>query len=69
FSEVGFCDSTGLNVLLRARLSAERAETAIELVGLRGPVRRMFRITGADEVFPVYADVAEALAVPPQHPQ
>ncbi|MFD7258217.1 STAS domain-containing protein [Streptomyces sp. NPDC059874] len=67
FSDVGFCDSTGLNVLLRGRLTAERAGSRIELVGLRRPVERMFRITGADEIFSVYADVAEALAGHPQH--
>ncbi|MFE2164011.1 STAS domain-containing protein [Streptomyces sp. NPDC059447] len=68
FSDVDFCDSTGLNILLHARLTAEQAGARIELVGLRQPVRRMFRITGADEIFPVYADVAEALAGRPhQH--
>ncbi|MGW7457309.1 STAS domain-containing protein [Streptomyces sp. NPDC054797] len=67
FSDVGFCDSTGLNVLLRGRLTAERAGAKIELVGLRRPVERMFRITGADEIFPVYADVEDALAGHPQH--
>ncbi|MFJ8016943.1 STAS domain-containing protein [Streptomyces sp. NPDC096339] len=66
FSDVGFCDSTGLNVLLQGRLIAERAGTTIEVVGLRRPVERMFRITGVDEIFPVYADVAEALAA--RHP-
>ncbi|MFD7553819.1 STAS domain-containing protein [Streptomyces sp. NPDC059835] len=68
FSDVGFCDSTGLNILLRGRLTAEQAGARIELVGLRRPVERMFRITGADEIFPVYADVEEALAGRPhQH--
>ncbi|WP_329376532.1 STAS domain-containing protein [Streptomyces sp. NBC_01351] len=67
FTDVDFCDSTGLNVLLRGRLTAEQAGARIELVGLRRPVERMFRITGADEIFPVYADVAEALAGHPQH--
>ncbi|MEV7520325.1 STAS domain-containing protein [Streptomyces sp. NPDC091371] len=66
FSDVGFCDSTGLNVLLQGRLTADRAGASIELVGLRRPVERMFRITGADAVFPVYADVAQALAGRPE---
>ncbi|MEU9372745.1 STAS domain-containing protein [Streptomyces sp. NPDC048255] len=58
---LGFCDSTGLNVLLHSRLTAQEAGAGLELIGLRGPVARMFRITGADGVFPVHADVAEAL--------
>lgn len=59
---LGFCDSTGLNVLLQSRLTAVEAGGSVELAGLRGSVARMFRITGADGVFPVYADVAEALS-------
>ncbi|OKK22371.1 metal ABC transporter substrate-binding protein [Streptomyces sp. CB00455] len=60
-SGLGFCDSTGLNVLLHSRLSAQEAGGTLELAGLRGSVARMFRITGADAVFPVHADVAQAL--------
>ncbi|MFI1064255.1 STAS domain-containing protein [Streptomyces spororaveus] len=59
---LGFCDSTGLNVLLNTRLDAQQAGAVLELVGLRGPVARMFRITGADGVFPIHADVTAALS-------
>ncbi|MGR4881153.1 STAS domain-containing protein [Streptomyces sp. LARHCF249] len=59
---LGFCDSTGLNVLLQSRLTALEAGGSVELAGLRGSVARMFRITGADGVFPVYTDVAQALS-------
>ncbi|MFI1648367.1 STAS domain-containing protein [Streptomyces avidinii] len=58
---LGFCDSTGLNVLLNSRLAAQEAGAALELVGLHGPVARMFRITGADGVFPIHSDVGQAL--------
>ncbi|MFB7252989.1 STAS domain-containing protein [Streptomyces nojiriensis] len=61
---LGFCDSTGLNVLLNTRLAAQEAGAGLELAGLHGPVARMFRITGADGVFPVHADVTEALRTP-----
>ncbi|MFJ3922588.1 STAS domain-containing protein [Streptomyces sp. NPDC090022] len=57
-----FCDSTGLNVLLRARLRAEEAGSRVELSGLRQPVARMFHLTGAEGVFRVHADLADALA-------
>ncbi|WP_405713729.1 STAS domain-containing protein [Streptomyces xanthophaeus] len=63
-TDLGFCDSTGLNVLLHSRLTAQEAGAGLELVGLRGPVARMFRITGADGVFPVHADMAGALSGP-----
>ncbi|WP_371649822.1 MULTISPECIES: STAS domain-containing protein [unclassified Streptomyces] len=58
-----FCDSTGLNVLLRARAAAAQATGAgIELVALQPPVARMFAITGADSVFRIHADLDQALA-------
>ncbi|MFE1270102.1 STAS domain-containing protein [Streptomyces sp. NPDC058758] len=57
-----FCDSTGLNLLLRARSRAQEAGARLDLAGLRPPVDRMFEITGALRVFQVYADVREALA-------
>ncbi|MFF1510150.1 STAS domain-containing protein [Streptomyces sp. NPDC058326] len=61
-SGLGFCDSSGLNVLLRSRLRRMRAGGRLELSGLRPPVDRMFDITGAREVFQVYESTDEALA-------
>ncbi|WP_327372773.1 STAS domain-containing protein [Streptomyces sp. NBC_01216] len=57
-----FCDSTGLNVLLRARLRLRDTGGHLDLAGLGPPVDRMFEITGARTVFRVYDDVADALA-------
>ncbi|MEU6314500.1 STAS domain-containing protein [Streptomyces sp. NPDC047014] len=64
FTELRFCDSTGLNVLLHSRIEAQESGGSVALTGLRQPVARMFRITGADAIFPVYPDVAQALAEP-----
>ncbi|MEU1282234.1 STAS domain-containing protein [Streptomyces sp. NPDC005805] len=61
-ASLGFCDSTGLNVLLHARLEAREAGIRIEVSGLRPPVARMFGITGADSVFRLHAGLDEALA-------
>ncbi|MCP3820670.1 STAS domain-containing protein [Streptomyces sp. A3M-1-3] len=61
-AELRFCDSTGLNVLLRGRLAAQDSGIRLELAALQPPVARMFHITGADGVFRVHADLAEALA-------
>ncbi|MFE7773695.1 STAS domain-containing protein [Streptomyces sp. NPDC057445] len=63
-SDLLFCDSTGLNVLLRARLAAQDTDARVELAALRPQVARMFAITGAEAVFPRYASLAEALAEP-----
>ncbi|NNJ08228.1 STAS domain-containing protein [Streptomyces sp. PKU-MA01144] len=63
-AELRFCDSTGLNVLLRARLAAQGGEARVELAALRPQVARMLAITGAGAVFPRYASLGEAFAGP-----
>lgn len=61
-SRLEFCDSTGLNILLAARLKAESAGGGVHLVGMRSPVARVFEITGADAVFTVHDTLGAALA-------
>ncbi|MEU5216664.1 STAS domain-containing protein [Streptomyces sp. NPDC020807] len=60
-SGLRFCDSTGLNVLLGARLRMMAEGGLVVLAGLRPPVDRMFEITGARRVFRVYEDPGAAL--------
>jgi anti-anti-sigma factor len=60
-SHLDFCDSTGLNVLLGARLKAEAAGGGVHLAGMRPAVSRVFEITGADAVFTVHATLDDAL--------
>ncbi|MEV7617430.1 STAS domain-containing protein [Streptomyces sp. NPDC089799] len=57
-----FCDSTGLNVLLRARLAARATGGSVELAEVPDQAARLFRVTGADQVFPVHTDVDAALS-------
>ncbi|MDX3750459.1 STAS domain-containing protein [Streptomyces sp. AK08-02] len=65
-----FCDSTGLNVLLGARLKAEAAGGGVHLAGMQPVVARVFEITGADAVFTVHETLADALADgPPGSPE
>lgn len=64
-SGLEFCDSTGLNVLLAARLSAEARDARIHLAALHPRVARVFDITGANAVFPTHASLPAALAGPP----
>ncbi|WP_416972585.1 STAS domain-containing protein [Streptomyces sp. 4F14] len=63
-SRLEFCDSTGLNVLLGARLKAEAAGGGVHLAGMLPVVARVFEITGAEAVFTVHATVADALPGP-----
>ncbi|MFF9640922.1 STAS domain-containing protein [Kitasatospora aureofaciens] len=63
-AELDFCDSSGLNALLRLR--AEAALQGIE-VGLCAPgerVRLLLRVTGTDQVFPLHPSVEDALGEP-----
>ncbi|WP_066950282.1 STAS domain-containing protein [Streptomyces lushanensis] len=60
-SRLEFCDSTGLNVLLGARLKAEAAGGGVHLVGMLPVVARVFEITGADAVFALHDSMDEAL--------
>ncbi|MET9483222.1 STAS domain-containing protein [Streptomyces sp. SID3212] len=61
-SQLEFCDSTGLNVLLGARLTADAAGGGVHLAGMLPVVARVFEITGADAVFTLHDSVEDALA-------
>ncbi|WP_371653094.1 MULTISPECIES: STAS domain-containing protein [unclassified Streptomyces] len=60
-SQLEFCDSTGLNVLLGARLKAEAAGGGVHLAGMLPVVARVFEITGAEAVFTVHDSLEAAL--------
>ncbi|MBY8887756.1 STAS domain-containing protein [Streptomyces sp. PTM05] len=60
-SQLEFCDSTGLNVLLGARLKAEAEGGGVHLAGLLPTVARVFEITGAEAVFTLHETLADAL--------
>ncbi|MFI0896038.1 STAS domain-containing protein [Streptomyces sp. NPDC020983] len=60
-SQLEFCDSTGLNVLLGARLRAEAQGGAVHLAAMRPTVARVLEITGADVVFTVHDTLDQAL--------
>ncbi|MFJ8586053.1 STAS domain-containing protein [Streptomyces sp. NPDC093595] len=61
-SQLAFCDSTGLNVLLGARLKAEAAGGGVHLAGMQPVVARVFEITGAEAVFAVHDTLEAALS-------
>jgi anti-sigma B factor antagonist len=57
-----FCDSTGLRLLLQAADRARQAGGELRLV-LAGPqLRRIFAVTGFDQLFPIFATLGEAVA-------
>ncbi|GLW73492.1 hypothetical protein Kpho02_57910 [Kitasatospora phosalacinea] len=60
-----FCDSTGLNLLLRAHAAAVHVGLPLLLAAPGAVVARMLAITGADEVLEVHPTVEDALAAGP----
>ncbi|MFC8452574.1 STAS domain-containing protein [Kitasatospora sp. NPDC057223] len=65
---VTFCDSIGLNTLLRARTDAARQGTALHLTRPAHIVARMLEITGTDQVFTIDQDVPASRTAPPARP-
>jgi anti-anti-sigma factor len=51
-SELGFMDSTGLRVLLRAQHAAERGGWEVVLTGASAPVQRLFDLSGVHAALP-----------------
>ncbi|MER5863339.1 STAS domain-containing protein [Kitasatospora sp. NPDC002040] len=58
---VTFCDSSGLNLLLRVRANAIAAGAQLRLAAVSEPVRRLLEITGTDAVFDARPTVRAAL--------
>ncbi|GGV49938.1 anti-sigma factor antagonist [Kitasatospora herbaricolor] len=50
---VTFCDSSGLNALLRTRIETGRASLTLHLARPAPAVAKLLKITGVDRVFPV----------------
>jgi anti-sigma B factor antagonist len=57
---VEFMDSTGLGVLIGALKRAREANGALELAGLRNPVRKVLSITGLNRVFTIHESADRA---------
>ncbi|SFC12801.1 STAS domain-containing protein [Streptomyces aidingensis] len=64
-ARLDFCDSTGLNALLAARLEAEAAGGGVHLAAPQPRVARLLEITGAGMVFTLHDSLAAALAAVP----
>jgi anti-sigma B factor antagonist len=56
-----FCDSTGLNVLVRVHKRLEEAGGELLLVATQPTLLRIFKVTGMDTMFHLFASRDEAL--------
>ena len=64
--DVEFLDSSGLNLVLRARAMLARDERALAIVCPAGPARRVMEIAGVDDLFFLYNthEAAAAALIP-----
>ncbi|MGW4384856.1 STAS domain-containing protein [Kitasatospora sp. NPDC004531] len=60
-SRIDFCDSSGLNLLLQARMTAADTHTPFHLAHLSPPVRHLLDLTGAKAVFTIHHTLDVAL--------
>ncbi|MEU6174616.1 STAS domain-containing protein [Streptantibioticus parmotrematis] len=61
-SRLDFCDSTGLNILLRLRLEAERRGIPVHVAAAPRQVARLLEITGAARIFRMHDSVETAMS-------
>ncbi|RXJ01955.1 anti-sigma factor antagonist [Anaerobacillus alkaliphilus] len=59
FSNVNYIDSTGLGIFIGALKATHKYESSIKLVGMIERVRRLFNITGLDEVINIEESARE----------
>ncbi|WP_100012752.1 STAS domain-containing protein [Lentibacillus sediminis] len=52
-AKVNYMDSTGLGVFISALKSTKENDSSMQLVNIQDSVRRLFRITGLDEVITI----------------
>lgn len=64
-TEVTFMDSTGLNALVLARRKANAGNGEVRLVGACAMVRKILRLTGLEQVFPVHSTIEESIGPMP----
>ena len=65
-SETEFCDSTALNVLVRAHKRLAEAGGELLLVATEPTLLRIFKVTGMDTMFHLFASLDEALVAAPK---
>ena len=58
--DVEFLDSSGLNLVLRARATLAREARPLAIVCPPGPVRRLMEVAGVDDLFFLYDTHAAA---------
>lgn len=64
-TEVGFMDSTGLSAIIMGYRRAKELQRPYCLAGLRPGVAKVFKVTGVNQLIPIYATLTEARSAHP----
>ena len=67
-SRTVFCDSASLSALLQAHMRAMADGGEVRLVITAAQILRIFALTGADRLFPIFVSLTEALGSVPASP-
>ncbi|MFE4703265.1 STAS domain-containing protein [Streptomyces sp. NPDC056738] len=67
-ADITFCDSSGLNTLIRLRRHAQHSGGELILAAPPPQMMRLLTVTGANSVFPIYSSLAEAWQAAPSTP-
>lgn len=60
-SELEYCDSTGMTVIITAYHRALATGRAFSVGGLSPALAQHFRVAGLDQIFPLHSDVQDAV--------
>jgi anti-sigma B factor antagonist len=68
-SQTVFCDSASLSALLQAHMRAMADGGEVRLVITTAQILRIFALTGADRLLPIFVSLTEALGSVPASPE
>ncbi|MDQ0256141.1 anti-sigma B factor antagonist [Evansella vedderi] len=58
-SNVNYIDSTGVGIFIGALKASDKSNSSLKLIGANARVKRLFEITGLDEVMDIDSDQRE----------
>ncbi|WP_346342594.1 STAS domain-containing protein [Streptomyces sp. SID685] len=60
-SDLHYCDSTGITVIITAYHRAQTVGSSFAVAGLSEAMNQLFRVAGIDQVFPLHSSVQAAV--------
>jgi anti-anti-sigma factor len=61
FGRVAFMSSAALGILVRINKKCKEYQISLKLCGIAPEIGQVFKITGLDKIFEIYADPAQAM--------